>query len=64
MNLDTVSAKDLQEVERLSRELLAVMRKAKLLDLPVVEMLQQLESKAGQERRERFDAADSKYNGF
>jgi hypothetical protein len=64
MNLDEVSDKHLHELERLSKELAEVMRKAKLSDQPLLEMLRQLESKAGEARRERFDGVTPKFRGY
>ncbi|HLV36814.1 MAG TPA: hypothetical protein VKY59_16945 [Spirillospora sp.] len=64
MNLDTVSDKNLQELERLSRELLLLMRKANLKDDLLVEALYRLERQAGDLRRERFDAANQEYSGY
>jgi hypothetical protein len=64
MNLDTVSDKNLQELERLSRELLLLMRKANLKDDLLVEALYRLERQAGDTRRERFDSANQEYSGY
>lgn len=64
INLEGVSDKHLQTMERLARELLAVMRQAKLKDEPLVEALQQLELQAGIVRRERFDSANPQYRGY
>lgn len=64
MNMDSVSDKNLGELERLSRELLAVMRKAQLADTPLATLLSTLESEAGEIRRARFDAHDSQYSGY
>jgi hypothetical protein len=62
--LETVSDKHLHEMERLTKELLRVMQKAKLRDLPIVELLRQLESEAEKARRERFDAVNPGYRGY
>lgn len=40
--LETVSDKHLHEMERLTKELLRVMYKAKLRDLPLIELLHEL----------------------
>jgi len=64
MNLDSVSDKHLGELERLSGELLAVLRRAQLSDTPLAMMLSTLESESGELRRARFDAGDSEYSGF
>lgn len=62
--LETVSDKHLHEMERLTKELLQVMQKAKLRDLPIIELLRQLESQAEKARRERFDAVNPGYRGY
>lgn len=62
MDLDTISNKNLGDLERLSKELLALMRKTKLLDTPLAKLLYELENEAGKIRRARFDAEDSEYN--
>jgi hypothetical protein len=64
MELQTVSDKNLSDLERLSRELLVVLRKSKMLDTPLAEMLYSLENEAGNVRRARFDANDSEYHGY
>jgi hypothetical protein len=64
MNLDTLSDKQLQELERLAKELLLVMRKAKLVGIPLAESLHQLEVEAGEIRRERFDTSNPEYSGY
>lgn len=64
MNLDTLSDKQLQELERLAKELLLVMRKAKLTGEPLAELLHQMEVEAGEIRRERFDTANSEYSNY
>jgi hypothetical protein len=64
MNFDAVSDKDLHELERLTVELLKVMRKAKLQDQPLVELLRLLEQETGKVRRERFDAVNPEFRGY
>jgi hypothetical protein len=64
MNFDEVSDKHLHEIERLTKELLEVMRKAKLLDQPLTEMLRELESQAEKARRERFDEINPQFRGY
>jgi hypothetical protein len=64
MELDSVSDKHLQEMERLARELLNIMRHAKLKDTVLVEALQTLELEAARVRRERFDSANPEYHGY
>lgn len=62
IDFTSVSDKDLQDLERLSRELLNVLRKAKASDTTLAKLLGELESGAGKHRRMRFDAKDSEYN--
>ncbi len=64
MNLEAVSDKDLHELERLAKELLDVIRKAKLQDQPIVELLRQLEAQAGEARRQRFDGVNPEFRGY
>jgi len=64
MNLDTVSDKHLHELERLTKELLEIMRRAKLLNSPLTEMLRLLESQAEHARRERFDEVNPEFRGY
>ncbi len=64
MNLDLVSDKHLHEIERLTTELLLVMRKAKLQDEELYELLKALETVTGNARRERFDAVNPEYRGY
>lgn len=64
MNFDTVSDKNLHELERLTKELLEIIRKVKVVDPALVEMLRALESQAGAARRERFDRVNREYPGY
>lgn len=64
MNLESISDKHLQEVERLAGELLNVLRQAKLYDESLVDALRQLQLEAGDVRRARYDAAASQYDGY
>jgi hypothetical protein len=64
MDLDTISDKHLQDMERLAGELLALMRQAKLKDTPLSEALHSLELEAAKVRRERFDASNPEYHGY
>ncbi|MEO8606776.1 MAG: hypothetical protein ABI690_02765 [Chloroflexota bacterium] len=64
MNLETVSDKHLHELERLAKELLETMRRAKLLDSPLTELLRGLESEAEKARRERFDEVNPEFKGY
>lgn len=64
MNLETVSDKNLHELERLTKELLEVMRRSKLLDAPLTEMLRSLGTEAEKARRERFDEVNPEFKGY
>lgn len=58
MDLETVSQKQVNELERLVKELLVVMRKAKLHGEPLAENLRLFEQELGDMRRKRFDEAN------
>lgn len=64
MDMEQISDKHLHDMERISRELIDVLRRAKLQDTPLMEMLLDLERDAGKLRRERFDADNTEYMGF
>jgi septal ring factor EnvC (AmiA/AmiB activator) len=64
MNLENVSQKQLNELERMISELLAAMRKAKLHTEPIAKDLQQLEAQLGEMRRQRFDSTNSEYHSY
>ena len=64
MNLELVSDKHLHEIERLTTELLLVMRKAKLQEESLYELLKALETETGNARRERFDTVNPEYRGY
>jgi hypothetical protein len=63
-NLDAISTKNLNEMERLTRELMAVIRKSKLENEALVEALRQFEIEVGNLRRVRFDAANPEYHAY
>ena len=64
MDLESISPKHLSEIERLTRELLVVMRKANLQNEPIAKSLYTLEVEIGEVRRARFDAANPEYTGY
>lgn len=64
MNFDGVSDKHLHELERLTKELLELMRKAKLLDQPLTELLRNQADEAEKARRARFDEVNPEFRGF
>ena len=64
MNLETLSQKQLNELEYCVRELLGTMRKAGLRNGPLVESLKLLEQELGEARRERFDKANPEFQTY
>jgi predicted nucleic acid-binding Zn-ribbon protein len=64
MIIDTVTDKNLQELERLSKELLEAMRKAKVEDEMLTDALRRLNQEASDIRRSRFDAHSPEFRGF
>lgn len=64
MNFETLSTKQVNEIERLTKELLLAMRKAKLQDSPITESLRLMEQQLGEIRRTRFDAANPEYHAY
>jgi hypothetical protein len=64
MDLESVSSKNLNELEHLLRELQVVMRKANLHNEPIAKSLYEFELEVGQMRRDRFDAANPEYSGY
>lgn len=64
VDLEHISPKQLNDIERHVQELLAVMRKAKLTHEPLQEALRLLEQKLGETRRKRFDESNPEYRGF
>lgn len=64
MNLETISRKQLIELEQCVQELLSLMRKTKVGDDSLRESLKSLEQKLGDDRRRRFDEANPEYKGY
>jgi hypothetical protein len=64
MNFDEVNNKMLMDIERLSKELLELLRKAKLGNEPFYKDLAKLIEETEVTRRARFDASDNGYKGF
>lgn len=64
MNLETLSDKQISELERLAKELLAVMKQGKLNDEPLSKALQSLALEAGNIRCTRFDVANPRFRGY
>lgn len=64
MELETISAKLLNELEQHIREVLVTLRKAKLQHEPIALSLYELEQEIGRVRRERFDARNTEYKAY
>jgi hypothetical protein len=64
MNLETVSRKQLNDIEIRVRELLKLMRKAKLHDETVTQLLAEFEQTLADARRKRFEEENSEYQGY
>lgn len=64
MNLEHISRKHLNELERSVQDLLTAMQKAKLRDESLQDSLKLLEHRLGQIRRKRFDATNPEYRGY
>ena len=64
MNFEEVNNKQLMDLERLGKELLEALRKAKLGDDPFYKELAKMIEQTEITRRARFDAADNGYKGF
>jgi hypothetical protein len=64
MNLESLTDKQLHEMERLLTELTHLMKQAKLTEDPLHAALTQLKYEAGTLRQKRFDENDSRYSGY
>jgi hypothetical protein len=64
MDFNSVGQKDLNELERLARELLLALRKAKLHNEPLGEALRAFEIEVGEVRRTRFDESNPEYHSY
>ena len=64
MNFEEVNNKQLMDLERLGKELLEALRKAKLGDDPFYMDLAKMIEETEVTRRARFDASDNGYKGF
>ena len=64
MNFENIPQKHMNELELLVRELLAVMRKAKLQNESLEQALRQFEQELEDARRKRFDTANPEYHTF
>lgn len=64
MNFESLSQKHRNDLEQQVRQLLVTVRRAKLENAPLIEALEALERDLEQDRRERFDAANSEYHTY
>lgn len=64
MNLESISPKQISEIEQLVSNLLNSMRKAKLNEDQIYVMLQQFEKELGEMRRQRYDEKHSEYSSY
>ena len=64
MQLETVSSKHINELEKLVMELQQVIRKAGLQNESVTKALHDFEDELGKVRRARFDAVNSEYSDY
>jgi Skp family chaperone for outer membrane proteins len=64
VSLEHISPKNLNNLEHSVQDLLAAMRKAKLMDEQLQESLKLLERKLGETRRARFDKVNQEYQGY
>lgn len=64
IDLEPVDDKQLHELERLGKELLNAMKKARLTEEPLYHDIAALVNEAEKLRRARFDEKDNQYTGF
>jgi hypothetical protein len=64
MNLESISAKYVGELEQKVHQLLLTMRKANLHSEPLYASLLELEQELEETRRSRFDKDHSDYEGY
>lgn len=64
MNLDSLSNKQLNELERLASELRVMLKRAKLQDEALTKSLYTLEDEARKVRCQRFDEANPQFRGY
>jgi hypothetical protein len=64
MNLETISRKQLNDLEQQTKQLLGTIQKAKLENTPLIEALKQLEHDLGEARREQFDSINSEFHTY
>jgi len=64
MDLGQVTIKDLGNIEQQLTQLLKTMRNAKLHEHPLYQTLQAFEQEISDERRDRYDDNNSRYDGY
>jgi hypothetical protein len=64
MNLDALSNKQLNELERMANELRVMLKRAKLQDETLTKSLYALEDEARKTRCQRFDEANPQFRGY
>lgn len=64
VRFERLSDQHLQQLERLSGELVAVLRQAKLRHEPVTAEIQRFQRELGDARRERYDRTTTPYDGY
>jgi hypothetical protein len=64
MNLESLTDKQLHEMERLLTELTHLMKQGKLTEDPLYSELVKLKSEAGTNRQKRFDENNSRFQGY
>jgi NAD-specific glutamate dehydrogenase len=64
MNFETISQKQLNDLEQQVSQLLTTIRRSKLDNEPLVAALQELARELEQDRQRRFDTANSEYSAY
>lgn len=64
MNLETITQKQLNELEQQIRQLMGTMKKAKLQNSPFFESLQTLAQELETARHKHFDEVNSEYSSY
>ena len=64
MNLETISRKQLNDLEQQAKQLLVTIQKAKLENTSLIEALQQLEHDLGEARRTQFDSINTEFHTY
>jgi hypothetical protein len=59
LNFEGINSNHLGQIEQLSKQLIEILKRAKLGDEPICKALEMLEEQTEIERRKRFDDADT-----